>query len=101
MTPEDPLDAVEHALREDARHAIADDSFTLRVMQRLPVLAERAPPWFRPTLMTGSALLGAALAYAFAPAGTSFAQGAVALALCGALIACSLVVGNELGSDSN
>ena len=98
MTPEDPLDAVDRALREDALHAIADNGFTLRVMERLPVLARRAPPWFKPTLVAGSALLGAALAYAFAPAGTSFVQGIVALALCGALMACALVVGNEWGS---
>jgi hypothetical protein len=92
MIPEDPQDTVERVLRADARHAIDDAGFTRRVMERLPARAQGARPGFRPALMLVSAVVGGALAYAFAPAGTSLAQGFLALILCGALMASALLV---------
>lgn len=72
-------DPVERLLREDARLPVPDADFTARVLATLPApLARR--PWLRPALVGASAGVGAILAWAFAPAGTSLAQGFLDLA---------------------
>jgi hypothetical protein len=75
-TPNDP---VERLLREDARRALPDDGFSLRVALALPP-ADNPRPWLRPSLVLGSAALGSAAAWLLAPAGTSLVQGFLDLA---------------------
>jgi hypothetical protein len=72
-------DPVERLLREDARRAIPDDGFCLRVESTLPA-PSRTGAWLRPALLLSSAALGGALAWLLAPAGTSLVQGFLDLA---------------------
>lgn len=72
-------DPLENLLRESARLALPDTGFSARVMQALPA-TPRARPWLKPSLVTGSAALGSALAWGLAPAGTSLLQGFLDLA---------------------
>jgi hypothetical protein len=66
---------IERLLREDARHPIADDGFTMRVVHALPARAARASPWARPVLVGGAAITGSVLAVVLAPAGISLPAG--------------------------
>ena len=93
-------------LRDDAARGIADDGFARRVMHALPARAAASPRWLRPTLVMGSAVVGSALAVAFAPPLESpamaivelYTRGAAspaalaALALAAALLASCIVV---------
>jgi hypothetical protein len=72
-------DPIERLLREDARRALPDDGFSLRVALALPP-AGSPRPWLRPSLVAGSAALGSAAAWLLAPAGTSLVQGFLDLA---------------------
>ena len=72
-------DPIERLLREDARRPIPDDGFALRVAAALPP-ARAARPWLKPALVLSSALVGSLLAWLFAPAGISLAQGFLDLA---------------------
>jgi hypothetical protein len=71
-------DPIERLLREDARRPVPDAGFTQRVATALP--PPRARAWLRPALVLGSAALGGALAWLFAPAGISLTQGFLDLA---------------------
>jgi hypothetical protein len=93
-------------LRHDARHELADDGFSARVMNALP---SRERAWLKPALVMGSAAIGSALAVALSPQGAALvagfqdlmylrigSQGAVAgLALCGALLLSALVLATD------
>ena len=68
-------DRLDRILRDDAARPIADDGFSARVMAALPARAPRTRTWLHPTLVFGSAALGAALALMLAPAGGSLLQG--------------------------
>jgi hypothetical protein len=68
----DPLDRL---LQQDAREALADDGFSMRVMRALPPVRSHAPAWITSLLVLGSAALGSILAVAFTPAGFSLLQG--------------------------
>jgi hypothetical protein len=76
-------DRLDRILQRDARAAIEDDGFTARVMGALPPLslARRAPRrgWLGQALVLGSAALGSALAWIFAPGGLNVAQGFIDL----------------------
>lgn len=77
MTTEHPNDPIERLLREDARRALPDQGFSVRVALALP----GAPrPWIRPALLAASAAIGSAAAWLLAPAGTSLLQGFLDLA---------------------
>jgi len=96
-------------LRHDARHELADDGFSARVMNALPARASRERAWLKPALVMGSAAIGSALAVALSPQGAALvagfqdlmylrigSQGAVAgLALCGALLLSALVLATD------
>ena len=98
-------------LRDDAARGLPDDGFAHRAMKALPRRAAPAPRWLRPALVMGSAVVGSALAIAFAPPLESpslaivelFTSGApspaawAALALAGALLLSCVVV--ALDSD--
>jgi len=72
-------DPLEWLLLDDARRPLPDDGFARRVALALPP-ARRPSPWLRPALVLGSAAVGSAAAWTFAPAGTSLAQGFLDLA---------------------
>jgi hypothetical protein len=78
MTDRDD-DRLDRLLRHDARAALADDGFTTRVMGALPARAQASRGWLKPALVLGSAALGSALAYVFAPADSNVAQGFIDL----------------------
>lgn len=75
------IDKLDRLLRADAaREAIEDDGFTARVVAALPPRrAAVARPWITTALVAGSAALGSALAFAFAPEGPGLLQGYVDL----------------------
>ena len=73
-------DVLDRQLREDARRAIPDDGFTVRVMRALPAAAPLPLPWLKFALVMGSAALGCALAVLLAPAEAAAMQGFVDLA---------------------
>ena len=60
-------------IREDAAAPLPDGDFTARVMSALPPAPVRSPPWLRPALVMGSAVIGSAIAVALAPHESSFA----------------------------
>ena len=70
-------DPLERLLKDDARRALPDDGFCLRVERALP--ARRSSPWLRPALVLGSAAIGSVAAWLLVPAGVSLAQGFVDL----------------------
>lgn len=97
---------IDTLLHEDGRRDMPDDGFSRRVMRALPPPAVASPRWFRPALVMGSAVMGSAIAIAFAPPLESPAMAIVelctrgaaspaalaALALAGALLASCVVV---------
>jgi hypothetical protein len=87
MSEHDPMDRV---LRMDAARKLDDAGFTARVMAALPAPRRSRDGWFRPVLILGSTVLGSVLAVAFAPAGTSLAQGFVDLTRSHALTSSAL-----------
>jgi hypothetical protein len=68
----DPLDRI---LRDHAATAIADDGFSARVMQALPVRHADARAWLKPALVLGSMTLGSVLAIVLSPATGSLLEG--------------------------
>jgi len=97
---------IDTLLRNDAAQGVADDGFTRRVLGALPSRPRAPARWLRPALVMGSAVVGSALAIAFAPplespsmaivelltAGTPSPAAWAALALAGALLVSCLVV---------
>lgn len=97
---------IDRILHGDAARGLADEGFTRRVMGALPSHAGAQARWLRPALVMGSAIVGSALAIAFAPPLESpsmaivelFTAGApspaawAALALAGALLVSCVVV---------
>ena len=100
---------IDRLLRHDAGIELADDGFSTRVMNALPVAPVRERPWLKPALVMGSAALGSVLAVVLSPAGGGLvagfnelahlrisSQGAIAgLALCGALLLSAIVLATE------
>ena len=73
------MKTIEQLLVEDAKHGVADDGFSVRVMGALPHPARRHA-WWKPALILGSTALGCVLAALLAPAGAVITQGALDLA---------------------
>jgi hypothetical protein len=100
------MNDIDRILRDDARIVLPDEGFASRVMAALPA---RPKPWLHSALVLGSALLGCAMAVAFAPAGASLLQGfadlaqlqartpaaLLAIAFGGALLASAVVLAIE------
>ena len=68
----DPLDRI---LEHHAAATLADDGFSTRVMNALPVREAGMHAWLRPALIFGSTALGAALALMLSPAAGSLLEG--------------------------
>lgn len=76
---DDPLDRL---LRADARREagpLDDGGFRSRVLGALPAPRGPRTTWWKPVLVLGSAALGSALAFAFAPGDASLLLGFIDL----------------------
>ena len=76
MNTPDKLDRI---LRRDAGEALADASFTARVLGALPPPRARSAAGLNPVLVAGSAALGSILAVIFAPSDANVVQGMIDL----------------------
>jgi hypothetical protein len=82
MTERPGDDTLDRLLRAEARREVRpldDDAFRSRVLGALPAPRGRHATWWKPVLVLGSAALGSALAFAFAPGDSSLLAGFVDL----------------------